>query len=133
MKLRTRTLTVLGLLLFGFTEPVIAQSLAVRMTEISGKTGCVKLELENLSNTSPVTVTSVLLRVFDAKACKLLCTFEGPIDKASKSITIKQCQRYSSPVPVCCQKEFLAPSEYIYFIRVLGSSGALTEGWLFTP
>jgi hypothetical protein len=125
MKLVVSSLTMM-VLLVGLTTPVLAQNPAVRMTQEPTKKQCIKAELKNLNTASALAVTDVALAVFEQKTCKRLCVFRTTINKK-----IEPCQSLS--LEICCPNELPGASGYIYWLRVRGSTGLLTEDWLFTP
>jgi hypothetical protein len=125
MKLVARWLTMLFLVV-ALAKPALAQNPAVRMTQEARKKECLKAVLKNLNPGPPLVVTVVELAVFDQKTCRKLCAFRRVINQK-----IEACQ--SLTVEICCPEKLPAASGYIYWLRVRGSSGLLTENWLFTP
>jgi hypothetical protein len=113
------------LLLIGFANPVVAQNPAVRMAQGHQKQ-CVNVTVKNLI-AAPLTVTLVELSIFEQNTCVRRCVL-----KKSVHWTIHSCASINQSI--CCQHPLPAvPGGYIYWLRLHGSSGVLTEDWLFAP
>ena len=112
MKLIIRSVIAV-LFLAALTLPALAQSpkLAIKISPPSGK--CFPLTLKNLQST-PLTVSSAYLVVFDQGDCKKTCDSKIALNK-----TLKPCEPFRTRV--CCSGTL--PAKYIAYVRVFYAGG----------
>lgn len=124
--MKTISRLLMGLMLLTWLSfPAQAQNPAVRM-KAGPPTELISYTLQNL-NAAAIAVSTVELRIYDQKTCKLLCRSVNQVNK-----TIGACKTLDGQIR-CSAPPPPAPGGYIYNLRVKRSGVLLTENWLYVP
>ena len=123
--MKTISRLLMGLMLLTWLSfPAQAQNPAVRM-KAGPPPELISYTLQNLG-AAALGVSTVELRVFDQKTCKLLCRSVNQVNK-----TIGACKTLDGQIR--CAQLAPAPNGYIYNLRVKKGAVLLTENWLYVP